>query len=282
MKRLLLCTDLDRTLLPNGPQPESPGARKRFRRLAARPEVTLVYVTGRDRSLVEQAIHQYQLPQPNYVIADVGSSVYQLNAMGWQYWKAWEDTIDRDWAGKSPAELKRLLAGFTDMQAQEFSKQGRHKLSYSVPLYVDLPKLLEKVRQRLDGEGIRANLIWSIDEPQRIGLLDILPVSAGKREAVEFLMENKHFSQQETLFAGDSGNDLAVLNSPIYSVLVANAAAEVRAEAITLAEQSGLLESLYLAKGGYLGMNGNYSAGILEGLTHFMPECEAWFEGDND
>ena len=34
-ERLLLCTDLDRTLIPNGPQPESPGARAHFATLAA-------------------------------------------------------------------------------------------------------------------------------------------------------------------------------------------------------------------------------------------------------
>ncbi|MDH5258324.1 MAG: haloacid dehalogenase, partial [Gammaproteobacteria bacterium] len=55
MRRLLLCTDLDRTLLPNGRQPESEQARKLFGRLASRPEVTLVYVTGRDPVLVEDA-----------------------------------------------------------------------------------------------------------------------------------------------------------------------------------------------------------------------------------
>ena len=54
--RLLLCSDLDRTLLPNGQQPESPGARERFTRFVPRPEVNLVYVTGRHRQLVEQAI----------------------------------------------------------------------------------------------------------------------------------------------------------------------------------------------------------------------------------
>ena len=65
-RRLLLCTDLDRTLLPNGPQPESPGARMRFARLAARPEVTLVYVTGRHRKLVEKVIGLYRLPLPDF------------------------------------------------------------------------------------------------------------------------------------------------------------------------------------------------------------------------
>ena len=59
--RLLLCTDLDRTLLPNGEQPESPQARTLFARLAARPGVTLVYVTGRHRALVQAALDEYLL-----------------------------------------------------------------------------------------------------------------------------------------------------------------------------------------------------------------------------
>jgi hydroxymethylpyrimidine pyrophosphatase-like HAD family hydrolase len=65
---LLVCTDLDRTLLPNGPQAESPGARERFARLVAQPWVTLAYVSGRHRALVEQAICDYHLPLPDFVV----------------------------------------------------------------------------------------------------------------------------------------------------------------------------------------------------------------------
>jgi len=47
VSRLLLCTDLDRTLLPNGSELESEQARKNFDQLIKHPQVTLVYVTGR-------------------------------------------------------------------------------------------------------------------------------------------------------------------------------------------------------------------------------------------
>jgi hypothetical protein len=30
--------------------------------------------------------------------------------------------------------------------------------------------------------------------------------------------------------------------------------------------------ALYFAEGDFLDMNGNYSAGILEGVAHYMPE----------
>ena len=91
--KLLLCTDLDRTLLPNGPQPESSGARHRFSEFTSQPGVTLVFVTGRDRFLIEDAIREYQLPQPDYVIADVRSTIYLL-AQG--DWDKWQDDISAD------------------------------------------------------------------------------------------------------------------------------------------------------------------------------------------
>ncbi|NNJ94540.1 MAG: haloacid dehalogenase, partial [Halobacteria archaeon] len=75
---LLICTDLDRTLIPNGPQSESPAARERFSELAARPEVTLAYVSGRHRALIERAIVNYRLPLPDFVIGDVGTTIYRV------------------------------------------------------------------------------------------------------------------------------------------------------------------------------------------------------------
>ena len=96
--------------------------------------------------------------------------------------------------------------------------------------------------------------------------------SANKRHAIEFLMEQLGFDLSNTVFAGDSGNDLAVLASPIQSVLVANASVEVQHEAKQLALNMGQADALYFADGDFLGMNGNYSAGILEGVAHFMPE----------
>jgi hypothetical protein len=79
-----------------------------------------------------------------------------------------------------------------------------------------------------------------------------------------------------TLFAGDSGNDLEVLVSPIPSVLVANGHPEVREQALRLAAANGQADRLYCARGGWSGMNGNYSAGILEAIAHFRPDLMPW------
>ncbi|MGR8953641.1 MAG: HAD family hydrolase, partial [Gammaproteobacteria bacterium] len=95
-KHILLCTDLDRTLLPNGSQPESPEARQYFDRFVSRAEVTLAYVTGRHRDLVDEAIQEYDLPMPDWVIGDVGTTIYRIQAGEWRHWTEWEDDIARD------------------------------------------------------------------------------------------------------------------------------------------------------------------------------------------
>jgi hypothetical protein len=94
-------------------------------------------------------------------------------------------------------------------------------------------------------------------------------------------MRREGFAPENSVFAGDSGNDLPVLSSSLRTVLVANAAEEVREEALHLSATRGTSDSLYLARGDFLGMNGNYSAGILEGVAHFLPETLAWMDGSN-
>lgn len=276
MKRILLCTDLDRTLIPNGVQPISAGAKERFERLAGRKEITLAYVTGRHRALIEQAITRFDLPQPDFAIADVGSSIYQIDSTGWRQWDDWDMEIAPDWQGLSHAELYLLLDGFSELRLQEKAKQNRHKLSFYIPLTTDIQSLIAKMEAQLQRAEIKANLIWSIDKAQNIGLLDVLPVSANKLHAIHFLMQCKGFQHKNTVFAGDSGNDLDVLISDIPAVLVANADSDVR----QLASNADK-DTLYLAKGGYLGMNGNYCAGILEGAAHFLPEVDTWLREMN-
>lgn len=269
---ILLATDLDRTLLPNGEQPESPMARQRFRNLVARPEVRLVYVTGRHQELVEAAMAEYELPRPDFVIADVGTSLYEVDADEWCQVPEWQQAIASDWGGHGHEELAAMVGEVSGLRLQEAAKQGSFKLSYYAAALTDPAELLGAVRQRLEACGARVNLVWSIDETTATGLLDVLPACASKHHALEFLRTRLGIPLNRTVFAGDSGNDMEVLVSGIPSVLVANAQPSVRAEAVSQADAA----SLYLAHGGLLGMNGNYSAGILEGVVHFIPATRDW------
>jgi hypothetical protein len=63
VENLLICTELDRTLIPNGPWPESLGARKRF---------------------------------ADFVIADIGTNVYRLSDDSWHLLQDWHERIAPD------------------------------------------------------------------------------------------------------------------------------------------------------------------------------------------
>ena len=274
---ILICTDLDRTLLPNGIQPESQGARESFARLVARPDVALAYVSGRHRELVMEAISEYQIPLPDFVIGDVGTSIYSVDGTQWLIWQSWLDEIAPDWCGLGREDLHALFNQLDPLRLQPAAKQNRFKLSYYAPSDINTDQLLDEMSQRLRAHNIKASLIWSVDETVPIGLLDVLPQRATKLHAVKFLMDQAGFEIERTVFAGDSGNDLPVLASPVRSVLVANATSEVHKAALALASKQNTLDTLYIAKGGFRGMNGNYSAGILEGLAQFIPITASWW-----
>lgn len=277
-KPLLICTDLDRTLLPNGAQPESPQARSLFSRIAQRKEVDLAYVTGRHLQLVQDAITEYELPQPDYILSDVGTSIY-LNLEGhWKLWQDWLDEIAPCWNNYQHHQLAAKFSDIAELQLQEDVKQNQYKLSYYVSLDVDHQALIQVMQHRCTQLGIDASLVWSIDEATHIGLLDLIPAIATKLHAIEYLIKHKQYRIDTTLFAGDSGNDLAVLSSRILSVVVANASDNIKQQSISLSQAHANTSAIYIAQGNFMDMNGNYSAGILEGLAHYFPETLDWMQ----
>lgn len=272
-----MCCDLDRTLLPNGIQQESPSARPFLRKLAKHPNLILVYVSGRHKSLLQDAIKEYHIPVPDYAIGDVGTTIYTISNNQWQPYEAWQREIASDWNGKTQTDLAALFQDLPEISLQEPEKQNRFKLSYYTPIEIDQHTLFDIMHARLLALGVNASLIWSIDEAKHCGLLDVLPKDATKSYAIYFLMGQLGLKQENTVFAGDSGNDLTALTSGLKAVLVHNAADEVRVEAQQRVTESGYPERLYVAQGGFMDMNGNYAAGVLEGLVHFFPESIEWF-----
>lgn len=269
---------MDRTILPNGVQDESPKVRSVLRLLVERPEIQLAYVSGRDKRLIQKAIAEYDLPLPNYAVGDVGTTIYELTGSNWSPWDAWFEEIAKDWNGLDSEDLSGFLTEFKDLTLQEPEKQNRYKLSYYANENVDSRSLVDQIQQRLSRQNLRCRIIWSVDEQRSLGLVDVLPQRASKLHAIRYLMDQKGYLKSRVVFCGDSGNDLNVLTSDIQAVLVRNASDEVRREALESVVKNGRAETLYLAQGNFMGMNGNYTAGVLEGLAHFEPDVHPWIE----
>jgi len=270
--RLLLCAEMDGTLIPSGSDLEHPEARDRFRAFCSHQNVILVYLSSWPFELARRAIIEYRLPEPHYFITDVGTKIYRQDQNIWSEIEPWQKQIATAWSGKSHSDLQQALAPCEDLQLQEENKQNDFKLSYYLSLNISPKQILSWVEEQLAKQKVEFELVWSVDEAKRVGLLDILPLNAGKRNAIEFLCQELEMDREQALFAGNSGNDLAVLASPIPSVLVANAEAEVRKHAIELAAAYDCSKRLYIAQSGNNVFDGNYASGVLQGIAHFFPE----------
>lgn len=269
MSALLLACDMDRTVLPNGPAPLSPGASEAFGEFIRTHDIVLAYASGRDLRLVEQGIAEFAVPEPAVIVGDVGTTMYTRAGGAWQRVTAWQEKLAHDWGGKTGGDIDALVRDIGGLRPQEPGKQGTYKQSYYTDASADAKALIASVQTALEPAGIQANVVCSIDQVADVGLLDILPRSASKASALAYLQGMYALPHEQVVFAGDSGNDTEALVSGYFAILVGNALPALRDEVRELARENGIGERLYCATGGYQGYNGNYTAGILEGLDHF-------------
>ena len=82
---------------------------------------------------------------------------------------------------------------------------------------------IEQIEDALQGEEIDVNVVYSGDQ-----YLDILPKWANKGNALTWLIKHLGFKKEETLVAGDSGNDIAMFNlNKVKGIAVGNAREEL-------------------------------------------------------
>jgi len=280
-----LCTDLDRTLLPNGAASESPQARDWLSALVEQAPLSLAYVTGRDLRRVEEAIEHWSLPIPDVIVADVGTCIYRRSSDAWVADTTWQQRIAVDWQGRSSTAVAAALECMGSLVAQAANQLGPYKMSYNLASSVDYPSLKPEIEKRLADAGLRSLLLYSNDPVAGHALLDVVPARGDKYFALKYLQasspENSaHKGSAGMVFAGDSGNDLNVLQSDIHSIIVANADAATCRQASQLSKINGNEDRLFPGPGGWSvaevlfqdRLNGNYAGGILQGLLHWWPD----------
>ncbi|KOF10939.1 hydrolase [Planococcus glaciei] len=230
----MLATDLDGTLVgdPDGLQQLLEFYEEQVY------DVSLIYITGRYFDSALSLIKEENLPVPDILVTDVGSSIYIGNSFDKDL--EWQKRIKANWM---PDEIHAIAATVPGLTKQPMFLENR--CSY----YVADEKPVEEFRNKLASSGIPHKLIFSGGKD-----VDIVPEESGKGRALQYLLDKYKVEDAKLLVAGDSGNDLEMLTLGFPSVIVGNA-------------QPELLESdehprIFRAKKGFAG-------GIHEAWTHF-------------
>jgi maltooligosyltrehalose trehalohydrolase len=217
-----LATDLDGTLIPLEGNEQNRADLELLRQHFAGRSAVLTFVTGRHLEIVEEAIVEHDLPQPDWIICDVGTSIYRRIPEGW----AGETAYSRHLAGLCtllPIDyLQRELRGVAGLTLQEPAKQGAFKLSYYVEQRAR-EEAVERIESILARRSAPWSLISSVDPLTGEGLVDLLPRGVSKAYALDWWRELCGFERGQVVFAGDSGNDWAALIAGYRAILVGNA-----------------------------------------------------------
>lgn len=262
----ILATDLDRTLLPNGHWEADAQAISLFNELTEKNKVCVVYVTGRNLNLTEQAIQQYKVRFPDVLIGDVGTSIRKYQDGEWHFDDGWINHVRHSSPRWDNRRIKQALTGIDGLTEQESEHLNTFKQSYYVA-HEDRDAILQTVDERIKGL-YDETIIYSYDSQDHKGLLDVLPNSANKQTALEYLAEEYHTDKQHVVFCGDSGNDIFPLTAGFLGVLVRNADEQL-VEEVKSVKQSNNGLKLYFAKGNFKGLNGYYTSGVIEGAFHY-------------
>ena len=152
------------------------------------------------------------------------------------------------------------------MREQEREHLNPFKQSYYVE-HDNNEAVLKQVDERVKGRFDEV-IIYSFDSQDGKGLLDFLPASATKQTALEYVAGEFGAAKEEVVFCGDSGNDIFPLTAGFCGVLVSNADDQLVAN-VNKAMAGNPALKVYFAKGGFMGLQGYYTSGVIEGAYHY-------------
>ncbi|MDZ7642157.1 MAG: HAD-IIB family hydrolase [Desulfurivibrio sp.] len=197
--------------------------------------------TGRSLEVTRELLSRYQIPEPDIIIAAVGTEIYYGPEFNRD--NGWRQHLRHQW---KPAEIRKALADLSFLQPQESEDQHPFKVSY---LMADDRDLLAKVHFTLQERKLHYTLEFSHGQ-----FLDILPYRASKGKALRYLSYKWNIPLDKVMICGDSGSDAQMLRGETCGVVVGNYSREL--------EPMRGTRKLYFSKE-------EYAAGILDGIKHY-------------
>lgn len=228
---------------PDGALRADPAALERFAEWTGRHRrrLWLVYASGRFYESVAQSVRSTALPEPDVIIAGVGTEMrsYPDGAAiaGWP----------RPAGGWNPRRIRAVLRRFPQLRPQPAASQSRYKLSYRAEGL--RPGFLWELRRELDLAGYGVEVIYSSAHN-----LDVLPLGVDKGFAVEFLASRWGLARHRVIVTGTAASDRSMFLRGFRGIVVASAPAELKCLA---------RRSVYRAKR-------PNAAGALEGLRYWL------------
>lgn len=256
----VLASDLDGTLIPLEGNSQNREDLQTLANSFQRPDRTLVFATGRPFDSVMEAISQIPLPEPDWIVCDVGSRIMHREGGEWKEMAAYDKHLNEITAGVSRGDVERALDGINGLSLQIPEHQTEVKVSYeceSAQLEVTLEEVAARIRE------LPYTCMGSVDPFQNCGLIDVMPGRVSKAYALIWLSTHADYRPDETIYAGDSGNDLAALAAGFHAIVVANASEGLADKVSALQKERSIpADRLYQA-------NTTASSGVLEGCRHF-------------
>lgn len=213
--RLILATDLDGTFLGGSAQDR----RALYEWVRTQPDVGLIFVTGRDPAFIGDLCRTQDVPEPDYVIGDVGTTIAEFRNGEVQPIPVLEEEIAARWHGMSDLAQERLApVNGLWLQRTPF----RYRLSYEY-----------------DGRFDRAHLdvLTGLDVDILVShgcFVDILPRGVSKGPSLLRLLDHLELPRGRVLVAGDTLNDLSMFETGLHGAVVGGAEAELLAATAAL------------------------------------------------
>ncbi|MQA92705.1 MAG: HAD hydrolase family protein [Gemmatimonas sp.] len=234
---LILATDLDGTFAGG----TSLARRDLQEAIRCSPAATLIYVTGRSVPATREIIAEAPLPQPDLLIADVGTTV--VRGDDFQPLREVQGTIEDLWPGADT--VRHLFRDFPGIEEQEVRAPNR--VSYWLREGA-MEETLTHMTERLDDE--RLDLIGSAGV-----YIDVLPPGVNKGSTLLRVLDWLDVPGADVVVAGDTLNDLALFETGLRGVVVSNCEAGLR-------DRLANRKHVYFARG-------EGAAGVHEGLQFF-------------
>jgi len=192
----------------------------------------LAFNTGRTLPSVEALLREKAgfLAVPDVIISAVGTKIYEKDPSSkkWIEMGSWTRVLDEEWSLEAVRDATYRVLASVGREAMHFrppEELNEHKVTCGVRddvagnVVLDLEKILAAT-------GVSANVISSGHGGWKY--VDIVPIRAGKLEALDYVRRRFGFPSGHTVACGDSGNDILMLNGLNRAVAVGNSQPDLK------------------------------------------------------